>query len=332
MISAEKFARAGDKYIGRTYSEMDCQKFYEHCTKDTGLSLDLAGSNAWYRKFIQTGWTGTPEECKKKFGRIPAGATLFIHAFDGGEEKRGYHDGLGNASHIGIVTRRTGAEMVQETGRTDMDFGDGAVHSSSSRGHVCTSKFKDATVKNGGWNMVGLSSLFDYGEDINGKLPGGGGADQTTEPAQEQEQEPTSAEVWAVVDGPNGERVITRKGPGKNYDMSKAGKLKSGERVQVIETKRDWSKIVCNPKGTVWVCWILSEYLTQEDTDRGEPFPEETDPEEDEPAEDQAEPWDDGGEASEDCVTIRLTTDDAARLFSLLDMINDQIIDQLGRG
>ena len=66
MINAEQFAKAGDKYIGRKYSDMDCQKFYEQCAKDTGLALDLAGSNAWYRKFIQTGWT---ERLKSASGR-----------------------------------------------------------------------------------------------------------------------------------------------------------------------------------------------------------------------------------------------------------------------
>ena len=95
MINAEQFAKAGEKYLGRPYDRkqpggMDCQDFYEQCARDCGLNMDLSGSNAWYRKMIQTGWTGSPEECKKVFGRIPKGATLFIHAFDGGEEKRGY--------------------------------------------------------------------------------------------------------------------------------------------------------------------------------------------------------------------------------------------------
>ena len=318
MINAEQFAKAGDKYIGRKYADMDCQKFYEQCAKDTGLALDLAGSNAWYRKFIQTGWTGSPEECIRTFGRIPAGATLFIHAYDGGEEKRGYYDGLGNASHIGIVTRRTGAEMVQETGRDDMNFGDGAIHSSSSREHVCTSKFADKTIPNGGWNMVGLSSLFDYGEDINSKLPGGGG----DEPGPEPEPEPTPAEVWAIVTGPNGERVNTRKGPGTNYGLSKAGKLNSGERVQVLDTKGDWSKIACWPDGVCWRCWIKSEFLTAEDPD--ETFP-------DDPAEDD-EPWDDGGDAPGEYVTIRIAAEDAMHLYSFLDLMKNQIIEQLGRG
>ena len=116
-VSAEQFSREGDKYLGRSYSEMDCQEFYERCAEDAGLRMDLKGSNAWYREIRKNGWVGSPEECKKVFGSVPTGATLFIHAYDGGEEKRGYHDGLGNASHIGIVTHRN----------------KGAIHSSASR-------------------------------------------------------------------------------------------------------------------------------------------------------------------------------------------------------
>ena len=150
-IDAVSLSFAGDKYIGRSYKIMDCQAFIEQCMADCGLRMDLAGSNAWYREVKKNGWVGSPEECIKIFGSIPKGALLFIHAFDGGEEKRGYHDGLGNASHVGIVTHRN----------------DGAIHSSSSRGCVATSVFKDKTIRNGGWNMVGLWNRIDYGKSIN---------------------------------------------------------------------------------------------------------------------------------------------------------------------
>ena len=61
--------------MGRKYTEMDCQKFVENCLAEVGIKKDLAGSNTWYRYIT---WTGTPEECKQKFGRIPPGAFLFI--------------------------------------------------------------------------------------------------------------------------------------------------------------------------------------------------------------------------------------------------------------
>ena len=74
----------------------------------------------------------------ERFGSIPKGAFLFILKHDGGETNRGYRDGLGNASHIGLYTGR----------------GQGAMHSSSSRGCVCESTFAGKTIRNGGWNTV----------------------------------------------------------------------------------------------------------------------------------------------------------------------------------
>ena len=53
-----------------------------------------------WRNHIQ--WKGTIEDCKKKFGEIPQGAFLFLLKWDGKEAERGYHDGLGNATHVGL--------------------------------------------------------------------------------------------------------------------------------------------------------------------------------------------------------------------------------------
>lgn len=153
MIDAKQFAQVGYKYLGTPYKQLDCQAFVEKCLADCGLKKDLKGSNAWYREMD---WVGTPEECKKIYGSIPTGAFLFIWADDGGEVARGYKDGLGNASHIGIVTHT----------------GKGAIHSSSSRGCVAESGFADRTIRNGGWNRIGLSRLFDYGDKINQALSG----------------------------------------------------------------------------------------------------------------------------------------------------------------
>ena len=46
MVSAEKFSLAGDKYIGRSYEEMDCQAFVESCMADVGLVTRGGDSNA----------------------------------------------------------------------------------------------------------------------------------------------------------------------------------------------------------------------------------------------------------------------------------------------
>ena len=150
MIDGNKLGIVGFEKLGTPYKEMDCQAFIEWCLRQCGLKKDLAGSNAWYREVLKNGTVMTPEECVKQLGKVPAGAFLFIHAFDGGEEKRGYRDGLGNASHIGIVTGK----------------GEGAIHSSSSRGCVAESGFRGKTIR-GGWNRVGLWNRvsYDYGDD-----------------------------------------------------------------------------------------------------------------------------------------------------------------------
>ena len=149
MIDGNALADVGKKYLGVPYSEMDCQRFVEKCMADLGLHMDLAGSNAWYRHIMEHGRVLTPEECVRELGCVPRGAILFIHEYDGGEEKRGYHDGKGNASHMGICTYPKGK---------------GAIASSASRGCVAESNFKEKSI-NGGWNMVGLYDqiVFDYG-------------------------------------------------------------------------------------------------------------------------------------------------------------------------
>lgn len=93
-------------YVGTAYSRLDCQCFVEQVLKDLGVRkkdgspYNWKGSNSMWRNYI--GWKGTIEECKTKFGEIPLGAFLFLLKWDGGEVEKGYHDGLGNASHVGL--------------------------------------------------------------------------------------------------------------------------------------------------------------------------------------------------------------------------------------
>ena len=136
MINGKALAEAGFSYLGVSYSKMDCQAFVEQCLRDCGLEKNLAGSNAWFREVRNHGTIMTPEECVRQLGTVPPGAFLFILEQDGGEPAKYRPDGLGNASHIGIVTGRS----------------EGAIHSSASRGCVAESKFRNKTIS-GGWNM-----------------------------------------------------------------------------------------------------------------------------------------------------------------------------------
>lgn len=207
MIDAGKFADVGFKYLGVPYSKMDCQEFIERCMQDCGLRMDLKGSNAWYRKMD---WTGSPEECVSVFGSVPKGALLFIVSDDGGEIPRGYTDGKGNAEHVGTVTHT----------------GKGAIHSSSSKGCVCESEFYNKTIRNGGWNRVGLSTLFDYGEKVNQILSG---------------EEVEIVMEYATVKTPDGNPVKLR--PSKSTSKPYIGKINSGETLLIQSKDGEWAEV-----------------------------------------------------------------------------------------
>ena len=208
MIDGNKLGAVGFEKLGTPYREMDCQAFIEWCLRQCGLKKDLAGSNAWYREVMKNGTVMTPEECVKQLGKVPAGAFLFIHAFDGGEEKRGYRDGLGNASHIGIVTGK----------------GEGAIHSSSSRGCVAESRFRGKTIR-GGWNRVGLWNKVRYegcGEEGGAERQGrfcGSAVAERTEPSL------CSARCFALRKGDRGEAVREMQEAlmARGYDLGRWG-------------------------------------------------------------------------------------------------------------
>ena len=195
--SAEEFSRAGDQFLGRSYEEMDCQALVERMMVAVGYKRDLGGSNSWYRECMKNGWIGTPEECVKEFGSVPKGALLFIREDVSASTPGKFRsDGVGDITHMGVKTGR----------------GDGAIHSSHSRGCVCTSKFRDRTIPNGGWNRVGLLNVFDYGKTVDWVLEHGGGSGDGSAsfiPA-EKEGKPMKGTVTAM----SGSTVKPRQKPG----------------------------------------------------------------------------------------------------------------------
>ena len=177
VIEGAKLVQAAVKYLGRSYSEMDCQAFPERALKDCGLDINLAGSNTWIREVMKNGAVMTPEECVRQLGKVPQGAFLFIVEQDGKEPEKYRGDGIGNASHMGFCTDETADEMMayclarissaaeRKKFIEKVSHGNGAIHSSSSRGCVCTSKFAGRTIQGGGWNRVGLWTkkiAYDY--------------------------------------------------------------------------------------------------------------------------------------------------------------------------
>ena len=285
---ALSFSWAGDKYIGRSYEEMDCQEFVERCLAEVGIRMDLKGSNAWWREMT---WTGTPEECAKIFGSVPKGAFLFILEMDGGEEKRGYHDGKGNASHIGIKTGR----------------GKGAIHSSATRGCVAESEFHDKTIKNGGWNRVGLWDQMDYGKTINWLLEHIGIGSVPADQSQEEDKT-----MMVTVTSPNGKPVNLRKAADKGAAL--VDQIPDGTEAELLSSGEEWSKIKAKGK----TGWMMTEFLVADDSAL--------------PAEDfDADDLDDDQDGG-DTVTLCFTVDELVAILPVLEKAVDQIVAKVGRG
>ena len=88
---------------GMGLAGMDCQGLCEYLLIRCGMpgkECNLSGSNAHWRACV---WRGTPEECAARFGRVPAGAWVFIVNEDGGEPEKYRGDGLGDARHMGVA-------------------------------------------------------------------------------------------------------------------------------------------------------------------------------------------------------------------------------------
>ena len=306
-IDSVAFSFAGDKYLGVPYSQMDCQAFVERCMADCGFRKDLPGSNAWYREVMNNGWVGSPEDCMKEFGQIPKGALLFILKHDGKEPEKYRKDGIGNASHVGFKTGRN----------------DGAINSSSSRGCVATSKFKDKTIPNGGWNRVGLYKQFDYGKSVNWILEHG----TDGQPADDDGKQDEVVYLQGKVTAPTGSTVKLRKEPSTSCSMY--WDIQIGTEVMVVDYGPEWSKVITGGL----TGWMMTKFIDiQGEVIPGdeEPVdPGQTDIEDD----DNFKPSDGSQEYGPgDMVQIQLSYEACANAYPLLRALCDQIEAKVGRG
>ena len=152
MVTALHFADVADdtKYNAYKYSDLDCQAFVEKVLFDSGVhksdgsAYNWRGSNSMWRSALS--WRGTIAEAIERFGTVPDGAWTFIVKHDGGEKDRGYNDGEGNASHVGIYV---GGGIVRDSTRSTKTKRDG----------VGTRSIND-------FNMIGLCKYLDYNNEI----------------------------------------------------------------------------------------------------------------------------------------------------------------------
>lgn len=314
MIDGKQLGAVGFRKLGTPYSEMDCQAFVEWCLKQCGLDKNLAGSNAWFREVRSHGEVMTPEECVRELGTVPPGAFLFIVEHDGGEPAKYKPDGLGNASHIGIVTGK----------------GEGAIHSSASRGCVAESKFQNRTIS-GGWNMVGLYDQVVFDFTVGGGMDPGGDPEPAPAPAPTPAPVKEYATVWSENDLP----VNTRKGPGRNYTQSMAGKIPVGETVEILKRTtnngEEWCQIRVQDKhGATWTCWMMGKFLA---ADAGPVMdPEDSFQENPEPVENPEEPDAENNADSGDdvIITLQMTRPEAELLLRVVDNLCWKLVQVTG--
>lgn len=152
--------RTGKQYAGQAklakyeklkYSDVDCQAFCELVLKDIGVRqpngsiYNWKGSNDIARNACS--WIGTKEDAIKQFGFIPVGSWAFIWEDKTGKEKeRGYFDGRGNYSHIGIYV---GNNTVRDSTR----------YKDSSGNYV-----RDGVANRNisAFNRIGLAKMLDF--------------------------------------------------------------------------------------------------------------------------------------------------------------------------
>ena len=234
---------------GMSLSGMDCQGLAEYLLIQCGVpkaECNLAGSNAHWRNCV---WTGTPEQCKAAFGAVPPGAWVFIVSdSDAGAPEKYRGDGEGDAGHMGVY------------------LGDCALHASFSRGCVAESKFVGKTIKNGGWNMIGLPPWVDYGITSESGADASGAAQDAQEGASGSEDgltigTPTAPKMtYATVVSPDGNPVKLRKSASK--DDRTYWLVNHGASVCVERVKGDWSLISCIcSDGHLRRAYMMSRFL-----------------------------------------------------------------------
>ena len=144
------------KYNSLKYSDADCQAFCELVLKDLGVRdangkpYNWKGSNDIARNACS--WVGTKEEAIKIFGGVPLGAWAFIWDGTTGKEKeRGYYDGKGNYSHIGIYV---GNDIVRDSTRYKDSKGNYV------RDGVANRAFS-------AFNRIGLAKMLDFNTQVS---------------------------------------------------------------------------------------------------------------------------------------------------------------------
>lgn len=136
----------GYRDSGYTYEQYDCIGFVNLCRTDCNITRLPNGTNTLWRS-NRLYWKGTVADAQAAFGQIPQGALIFKCHPEGTPgydtiPPQYYGDGIGNFSHVGIMTY-LGYGVMQSGG-----YGGTGVHQS----------YYDANY----WTHVGLADEIFY--------------------------------------------------------------------------------------------------------------------------------------------------------------------------
>lgn len=241
MLDVNKMIESAKEALGWPYvspgsndrNGIDCSGLFVKIFRDQGAKI-YHGSNTIFHDYCSK-----TEKLTSANQLHPGMAVFKLKAWtDADKGNKWYGHEPGNLSHIGLVV--SGGSNLQ------------IIHASSA-GSV---RYDTNLSK---WQYCGYLKNVDYSGSVD------------PEPSPEPEPTPTPtpdpkiqyATVWSA----NGKPVNTRKGPDETYDLSKAGKVKVGSIVELIEEKtnkqgEDWWKVkYIAPDGVKWICWIKGDFL-----------------------------------------------------------------------
>lgn len=87
--------------LGIPHSKLDCQAAVEKALSLVGVTVNYRGSNHMWRDMVYD--RISIDQFRTRYGELTPGLICFTLKHDGSEVKRGYHDDMGAAVHVGII-------------------------------------------------------------------------------------------------------------------------------------------------------------------------------------------------------------------------------------
>lgn len=96
-----KAIRDHPEILGIPHSKLDCQAAVEKALSLVGVVVNYRGSNHMWREMVTDRLSISA--AREAIGELLPGMICFTLKHDGSEVRRGYHDNMGAAVHVGII-------------------------------------------------------------------------------------------------------------------------------------------------------------------------------------------------------------------------------------